>query len=107
MKRYLHVTGDRATPNPNHLRDGTLVTINFLMSPEAQYQKALPDVWGIGTGLDLSTLPPTWREEFHSLPTPQSGVDPMTAAKHQVPVLHAEYIRLMESEWRNNVLLEK
>jgi hypothetical protein len=24
LKRYLHVTGDRATPNSNHIQDGIL-----------------------------------------------------------------------------------
>ncbi|MGF1510656.1 MAG: ABC transporter substrate-binding protein [Myxococcota bacterium] len=45
-----------------------LVTINFLISPEAQFQKTLPSVWGDGTILALRRLPQRWRSKFKDVP---------------------------------------
>jgi putative spermidine/putrescine transport system substrate-binding protein len=46
-----------------------LVAMNFLISPEAQYQKMLPEVWGDGTVLNVNLLPAPWKERFQSIPT--------------------------------------
>jgi len=47
---------------------GALVTINFLISPEAQYEKLKPSVWGDGTVLAVDRLPSEWRERFENVP---------------------------------------
>lgn len=44
-----------------------LVLINHLISPEAQWRKALPAVWGDGTVLDESRLATPWKERFREL----------------------------------------
>ena len=44
-----------------------MVVGNFLISPEAQYRKARPDVWGDGTVLDISRLPREWLEKFRAI----------------------------------------
>lgn len=43
---------------------GALVTVNFLLSPEAQLEKQKTSVWGDGTVLDVSRLPPDWAARF-------------------------------------------
>lgn len=60
---------------------GALVTIDFLLSPEAQLEKLDPGVWGDGTVLDLDRLPPEWRRRFEDLPgrrhaPPRAEMDP-------------------------------
>lgn len=55
-----------ATNAPN--KAAAMVVINFLISPEAQFQKLTPSVWGDGTVLDIEKLPTEWREKFHNLP---------------------------------------
>lgn len=45
-----------------------LVAIDFLQSPEAQYEKLKPAVWGDGTVLDVDRLPPEWQEKFRNVP---------------------------------------
>jgi putative spermidine/putrescine transport system substrate-binding protein len=101
---YVHYVG---IPFNSSSKAGALVTIDFLMSPEAQYQKALPDVWGIGTALDMKRLTSDWVDKFRSLPTPESGLDPVTLATHQVPAPHAKLIPVLEQEWRAQVLQKK
>lgn len=60
---------------------GALVTIDVLLSPEAQLEKLDPTVWGDGTVLDLDLLSPEWRIRFEGLPgrrhaPPRSEMDP-------------------------------
>ncbi len=45
-----------------------LVTINFLISPEAQLQKLQPQVWGDGSILDLEKLPAEFKKKFQHVP---------------------------------------
>lgn len=45
-----------------------LVLTNFLISPEAQLEKSLPNRWGDGTVLAFAKLPPEYRERFHNIP---------------------------------------
>ena len=47
---------------------GALVAVNFLISPEAQFEKLKPAVWGDGTVLDVSRLPAEWRAKFDAVP---------------------------------------
>lgn len=45
-----------------------LVACNFLISPEAQFRKIQPAVWGDGTVLDRQRLPAEWQEKFRQVP---------------------------------------
>ena len=58
---YLGIPGN--APNPA----GALVVINFLISPEAQLEKARPAVWGDGTVLATERLPGDWPQRFSSI----------------------------------------
>lgn len=49
-------------------KSAALVVINELISPEAQWQKATPAVWGDGTVLSEQRLTPEWAARFQSLP---------------------------------------
>lgn len=86
---------------------GTLVLINFLITPEAQYQKALPEVWGIGTSLDMSRVPAEWQGKFRDIPRHEATLDPVTLDKHKVPAIHAKYVPVLEKGWREHVLQRK
>jgi putative spermidine/putrescine transport system substrate-binding protein len=52
--------------SPN--KPAALVLTNFLISPEAQLEKAFPDRWGDGTVLSVSKLPPEYRDRFQNIP---------------------------------------
>jgi putative spermidine/putrescine transport system substrate-binding protein len=45
-----------------------MTVINFMLSPEAQYQKMKPDVWGDGTVLSVELLPEEWQQKFQDIP---------------------------------------
>jgi putative spermidine/putrescine transport system substrate-binding protein len=46
---------------------GALVVADFLISPEAQWKKATPAVWGDGTVLATKRLPIEWQERFAAI----------------------------------------
>jgi putative spermidine/putrescine transport system substrate-binding protein len=56
-------------------RAAALVAINFLISPEAQWKKMHPAVWGDHTVLDRSRLPVEWRARFQQVPGRQYAPD--------------------------------
>jgi putative spermidine/putrescine transport system substrate-binding protein len=86
---------------------GAIVLANFLIGPESQYQKALPEVWGIGTILDLNRLPADWQAKFRDIPRGEATLDPVTLSNHKAPAIHAKYVPLIEKGWRENVLLKR
>ncbi len=45
-----------------------MVLANFLISPDAQLQKAKPEVWGDGSILDMDKLPAEYRKQFSQIP---------------------------------------
>lgn len=88
-------------------RAGAMALINFLLEPEAQYQKALPDVWGIGTSLDMKRIPPEWQGKFREIPRGEATLDPVTLDGRKVPAVHAKYVPALEKGWREHVLMKK
>lgn len=52
--------------SPN--KAAAMVLANFMISPEAQLEKALPKVWGDGTVLDTKRLPESWAAKFENIP---------------------------------------
>jgi len=55
-------------PQLSENKAGAMVVANFLISPEAQWQKFNPEVWGDGTVLDRAKLPADWQEKFNNTP---------------------------------------
>lgn len=45
---------------------GAMVAINYLISPEAQFEKFQPQTWGDGTVLDMDKLSKEWQEKFQN-----------------------------------------
>ncbi len=44
------------------------LVINFMISPEAQFRKMQPQVWGDATVLDLGRLSEEWQDKFKDIP---------------------------------------
>ncbi|MEO1652377.1 MAG: ABC transporter substrate-binding protein, partial [Bacteroidota bacterium] len=59
---YLGIVGHSAH------KAAALVTINLLISPEAQLEKMKPNVWGDGTVLAFQKLPENWQKSFANIP---------------------------------------
>ena len=47
---------------------GAMSTINTMISPEAQFEKMKPEVWGDGTVLSMEKLPKEWQQRFANIP---------------------------------------
>lgn len=80
-----------------------LVVLNYLLSPEAQYDKALPKVWGATPAIDTRKLDAAWQAKFAAIKRPPSVVSPAELAKHVLPELQSSWITAIEAGWKKNV----
>ncbi|QNF35264.1 ABC transporter substrate-binding protein [Adhaeribacter swui] len=83
---------------------GALVVINFLQSPEAQYQKASPEVWGDGTILNVSKLPGEWRQKFKNIPARRQAPDRTKIQDRAFEELAPEYMIRLYDDFRTEVI---
>lgn len=49
-------------------KEAAMAVINFLISPEAQWEKMQPAIWGDGTILSQEKLPEEWQNQFKEIP---------------------------------------
>jgi putative spermidine/putrescine transport system substrate-binding protein len=86
---------------------GALVTIDFLLSPEAQLSKNQLENWGDFTVLDIDRLPEDVRRRFTSLELGSATVplDELSAAA--VPEIASEYWEALEEGWDAEVRLSR
>ncbi|MDX1638256.1 MAG: ABC transporter substrate-binding protein [Balneolaceae bacterium] len=81
-----------------------MVAGNFLVSPEAQYQKARSDVWGDGTVLALSKLPDAWREKFRTIPGRRYAPSRDSLRAHALQELAPEYMIRLYEDFRSEII---
>ncbi len=87
------------SPNPA----GSMVVANFLLSPEAQYEKLRPEVWGDGTVLDGAKLTSEFRTRFESLAADPHAAPPAELARHAVPEVAPQYREHLAADWKRLV----
>ncbi len=87
-------------PNPA----GGIVVSNFLMSPQAQYSKNLPENWGDFTVLDLDKLDDELRNKFKSIDLGKATVSHERLDNFAVPEIPSRYLEELESGWVEHVL---
>jgi putative spermidine/putrescine transport system substrate-binding protein len=87
--------------SPN--KAGAQVVANILLSPEAQYQKALPEVWGEFPVIDVSKSG-EWQEQFESIPVPEQTLSAAELAVNSQPEINAGYTPAIEARWTTDVL---
>ena len=83
---------------------GAMVVANFLISPEAQFEKLKPAVWGDGTVLDVKRLPEPWRERFENVPQrthvpPRAELQPMALREPA-----SEYMVRIQRDFRKYII---
>jgi putative spermidine/putrescine transport system substrate-binding protein len=83
---------------------GALVAINVLMSPEAQFEKAQPAVWGDGTVLDLDRLPAEWQARFAEVPGREHAPPRGAIADKAIQEPDAEYMIRLYEDFRRYVM---
>ncbi|SMY09391.1 ABC transporter substrate-binding protein [Flavimaricola marinus] len=87
--------------SPN--KAAALVLQNLLLSPAAQAQKALPDVWGAQPAIDITRLPEDDAALFASIERHPNVVDPEELAAVALPELQASWTAAIEQGWIENV----
>ncbi|NDV02377.1 ABC transporter substrate-binding protein [Pseudoroseicyclus tamaricis] len=80
-----------------------LVLQNLILSPEAQLEKARPEVWGAASVLVEDRLPSDVQESFAALPSHPSVVSPAELAGAALPELSADWIAAIEAGWIETV----
>ncbi|GAC1655256.1 MAG: ABC transporter substrate-binding protein [Gemmatimonadaceae bacterium] len=83
---------------------GAMVVANFLLSPEAQFEKQRPDVWADGSVLDRRRLPAEWRARFDGLEIDPRQVPRDSLEKYARPEVAPRYHERLSADWRTHVL---
>lgn len=104
VRTYLFDTGTIANthflaiPFNARNKEGALVAIDFLLSPEAQARKADEAIWGDPTVLDLDRLEPADRARFDALERGPATLPP-EALRPVLPEPHPSWMELLEEGW--------
>jgi putative spermidine/putrescine transport system substrate-binding protein len=85
-------------------KEGAMVVANFLLSPEAQYQKADSNVWGDFPAIDISRLDHSWQAKFAGLPRGVATLPNDVLQRHQLPEPSSEILIELEKGWVEHVL---
>ena len=96
-------TGAVSIPYNSGNKAAAMVVADFLASPEAQYQKSLPQGVADGTILDLTKLTKEWQDNFKSLPKHDATLPFDELAEAQVPLIPPYHVPF-EKDWRKYVL---
>lgn len=86
-------------PNPA----GAMVVADFLLSPEAQLEKAKPAVWADGTVLATDRLPPEWRARFRALEADPRALPRDSLRRYARPEVAPEYHERIAADWRARI----
>ncbi len=87
--------------SPN--KAAALVLQNVLLSGEAQYQKALPTVWGAAPAIDVSRTSNDIQAKFAQIKAHPNVVPAQELAKNSLPELQASWVSAIEQGWLANV----
>ena len=85
-------------------KEGAMVVSNFLISPEAQWQKANPEVWGDLPAIDIQRLDPEWQTKFKNLPRGIATLSDEELQSHRLPEPPSEILIRLEKGWDRHVL---
>ncbi len=83
---------------------GALVVANFLLSPEAQLEKARSEVWGDGTVLDVTRLPEAFRLEFEVVGARRNVLPRSELNERAIPEPDAQYMVRLYTDFRTRVV---
>jgi len=81
-----------------------MVVANFLISPEAQLQKANIEIWGDMPAIDIQRLDSVWQAKFKNLPRGIATLSDEELQNHQLPEPSSEILLRLEKGWDRHVL---
>ena len=77
-----------------------MVVADFLLAPEAQFEKQRPEVWADGTVLELTRIPQQWRERFATLAADRRVLSPDSLRLYARPEVVPAYHEHLVDDWR-------
>ncbi|PHR29745.1 MAG: ABC transporter substrate-binding protein [Desulfotalea sp.] len=83
---------------------GAMVVADFLLSPEAQIEKATPGVWGDFPAISTDRLSKEWQERFKTLPRGVATLGDEELQSHQLPEPPSKILISLEKGWQQHVL---
>jgi putative spermidine/putrescine transport system substrate-binding protein len=92
-----------AIPFNSGSKEGAMVAIDFLLSPEAQIEKFKPSVWGDGMVVDISRLGEKEKDLLDNIDLGSSVISPEILKEKSIPEFSSQYIDQIEKEWMENV----
>ncbi|WP_339712325.1 ABC transporter substrate-binding protein [uncultured Sneathiella sp.] len=92
-----------AIPYNSPNKAAAIVTANYLLSFDAQYEKAKSSVWGAAPAIDVSKLDDEAGARFAALPRHPAVIAPEALARKSLPELHPDWISAIEKGWQENV----
>jgi putative spermidine/putrescine transport system substrate-binding protein len=93
-----------AIPYNSAHKAAAMVVANYLLSPEAQLSKALPDNWGDLPVLDPALMPAELKAQFDAIPRDDATLSTEELAAHRLPELQAPWLTAIEQGWEAEVL---
>jgi putative spermidine/putrescine transport system substrate-binding protein len=88
--------------SPN--KAAAMVAANFLLSPEAQYEAAKPEVTGWSTPLSFAKLPKEWVDKFYALPRSEATLPSDELNSKKLSELQSTWLTRIEQDWQTSVL---
>jgi putative spermidine/putrescine transport system substrate-binding protein len=86
---------------------GAMVVANFLISPEAQWQKFNPKTWGDGTVLAIKKLPSEWQTKFDATQARTNATKRNTLQTKALQEPAPEYMIRLFEDFRKKVIEQK
>lgn len=80
-----------------------LVAINFILSPEAQASKYVPEVWGDLPVVDYNKLTDEEKQLFDSVKLGEATIPQNILLDHRIPEMPADLVPIIEKIWMENV----
>jgi putative spermidine/putrescine transport system substrate-binding protein len=84
-------------------KEAALVTANFLLSFEAQYDKMIPANWGDFTVLDTEKLNEEQRNKIENLDLGKATLSIKELEAYRVPEIPAKWVPIIEEIWSEEV----
>ena len=81
-----------------------MVVADFLISPEAQLEKAKPGVWGDFPAISTGKLLPEWKTKFKQLARGAATLSDEELQEHQLPEPPSDILVYLEKGWEERVL---
>lgn len=85
-------------------KEAAMTAINYMISPEAQWKKMHPDVWGDATILSKEKLPAEWAQKFDSIPGRKYAPDRSLIREKALMEPAPEYMIRLFEDFRNKVI---